>query len=335
MSAAPTVSVIIPTFNGRRFLNPCLRSLETQSLPPHEIIVVDDASTDDTPDWLAETWAGIRVIRRDTNGGFAAAVNTGIAAATGTLVAVLNDDLECAQDCLAEWVAGLNAVPPVDIAAPKLLFAEARGVLNSAGLAPGPNGHNMDRGYGMPDGPAWMRRRLVFGACGAAMLVRRAVFEHVGLFDSGMFMYYEDVEWAFRAQSLGYACRFVPAAQAFHHEGGSRGALPRPALYYHARNRLWVTATHYPWPLLLRFGPHVLWATVRQLAGDVLERRTLASWHGVAAAVFGWRRVWRRRRLVQFARRGRASDLVRWLRANAADTAGVNVRWRVTGRGAA
>ena len=249
-------------------------------------------------------------------------------------MAILNDDLECAPDCLAEWVAGLEAVPAVAVAAPKLLFADARATLNSAGLAPGPNGHNVDRGYGMADGPAWQQRRLVFGACGAAMLVRRPVFDRVGLFDTGLFMYYEDVDWAFRAQALGFRCRFVPAARAYHQEGGSRGSLPRPALYDHARNRLWIVLTHYTWPMLIRFGPRVCWATLRQLAGDVLRRRTLACWSGVAAALPGLRRVWRRRRLLQHARYGVANDIPAWLRANALETAGTQMRWRDAEEGA-
>ncbi len=336
MSAAtPPVSAIIPTFNGRRFLDACLTSLRAQTLALHEIIVVDDASTDDTPQWVAAEWPHVKLVRRETNGGYAAAVNAGIRAATGEVVAILNDDLECAPDCLAEWLAGLEAIPAVAVAAPKLLFADARATVNSAGLAPGPNGHNMDRGYGMADGPAWQHRRLVFGACGAAMLVRRSVFERVGLLDTWMFMYYEDVDWAFRAQALGYRCRFVPAARAYHREGGSRGALPRPMLYYHARNRLWVVFTHYTGPMLVRFGPHVAVATVRQLIGDLTRRRTLAGWRGVAAAVRGMPRVWRRRRLLQYARHGRANDIAGWLRANAIETVGTKMDWRRAGQGVA
>lgn len=330
MSAAPRVSVVIPTFNGWELLEACLGSLETQSLRPHEVIIVDDHSTERAPPALLRTRDDVHLIRRRTNGGYGAAVNDGILASEGDLVAILNDDAECAPNCLEQWVEGLNAVPPVDIAAPKILFAERRDVINSAGLAPGPNGRNHDRGYGLPDGPEWDVPRLVFGACGAALLARRRLFDAVGLFEQRMFMYYEDVEWAFRARALGFQCRYVPRARVYHHEGASRGALPRSALYYQTRNLHWVVAMHYSWPLLVRFGPRVGWGTLRQLAGDV-TRGSFDSWRGLFAACGDARRVLRKRRLLRLASEDVDVDMAGWLRANAAETANVHRGWRAAG----
>lgn len=220
---APVLSVVIPSYNGRDLLGPCLASV-ARNRPegvPLEVIVVDDGSTDDTAAWLSARWPEVRVVARGTNGGFVAAVNAGIAASRGGFVQLLNNDAEAAPG----WVeAGLApfADPRVASVAPLVVVRGDPGRVDSAGDGYSWVGWPYKRGHGEPV-ERWSERapEEVFGASGAAAFYRVSALREVGGFDPAFGSYYEDVDLAFRLRWAGYRCVFAPGCRAFHEVSAS------------------------------------------------------------------------------------------------------------------
>ncbi len=143
---SPFFSVIIPTFNGWRHLPTVLNALRVQSFHDFEIIVVDDASTDDTPAQLEQDFPDVRLIVNRHNEGFVRACNTGAAAARGRYVVLLNNDTEPEATWLAELAKTAAANPEAAIIASKLLLYDRRDTLHTTGDLMGRDGMPRNRG---------------------------------------------------------------------------------------------------------------------------------------------------------------------------------------------
>ena len=141
--------------------------------------------------------------------------------------------------------------------------------------------------------------RDVFGACGAAFLIRRELFEALGGFDEDFFMVYEDVDLSFRAQLRGARCRYVPEAVVDHAGSGSLGRVSETAVFHGQRNLEWVWIKNMPAPLLWRSALAHLAYGAASAIGYARERRLGVWWRAKLAAVRGSRRMWRKRRRIQ------------------------------------
>lgn len=227
--SAVKISVVIPTWNARGLLHLPLDSLRSQTHRDFEAIVVDDASTDDTAAYLAAEYPEVRVVRLDSNRGFPGAVNAGIRAATGEVVALLNNDAAADEAWLATLDAALRRHPEAGMAACRIRVYHHREYLDSAGIYATTSGSVGNRGaYGL-DGPAWDREEWVLGPNGAAGAYRKAVFDDVGLFDEDHGAYHEDTDLALRAQLRGHRCVYVPGAVCYHVGSATYSTLPMDA----------------------------------------------------------------------------------------------------------
>src|SRR5512144_1655557 len=130
---APRASVIIPNWNGAAHLPTCLESLRAQTCRDFEILVVDNASTDGSPDLVERDYPEARLIRLERNLGFAGACNVGLRAAQGEVLILLNDDTEAAPSWLSEVLAAFERHPEAGSVASKMLLFDRRGVLHAAG----------------------------------------------------------------------------------------------------------------------------------------------------------------------------------------------------------
>ncbi|NLD44501.1 MAG: glycosyltransferase family 2 protein [Chloroflexi bacterium] len=247
--AAPRASVIIPNWNGLRLLRPCLTSLARQTLADHEVVVVDNASTDGSAEAVAAEFPAVRVLRQERNLGFAGGCNAGIRAARGEVIVLLNNDIEAEPDWLAELLAALDRHPRAGAAASRMMSWADREVLNAAGDLYRASGLPDSRGVWQRYGPPWNEEAPVFGASGGAVAYRREMLAETGLFDERFFMYCEDVDLAWRGQLLGWGAVYAPRAVVYHHMSATGGG-PLSS-YYVGRNTLWVIARNYP-PGLLR-----------------------------------------------------------------------------------
>ncbi len=248
----PTISVIIVTYNGRQLLEPCLRALFAGSRLPDEVIVVDNASRDDTVGWLANAHPLVRIDRCATNLGFAVANNRAIRASAGTYLLTLNNDTEMTPDALANMVSVLDeAGPMVGAVMPVLVFAESPEVIACAGLETFTNGVVRDARVGQPIGIDH-EPYPIFGPSAGAALYRREALDDVALFDPAFFMYLEDADLAWRLRLRRWATVAVPNAIVPHKVSATATyGSPRKA-YYLARNRWWCLLKNLPAPLLRR-----------------------------------------------------------------------------------
>jgi GT2 family glycosyltransferase len=219
----PSLSIVIPTYNGRHLLAICLPSvfLHLPEKLDAEVIVSDDGSTDGTCEWLREAYPQVRVVRQERNAGFVAAANAGIHAARGTIVQLLNNDTEVT----AGWIEA--ALPlfedaTVGSVAPLVLVRSQRHRVDSAGDGYSLFGWPSKIGHGQ-DASRWEGRRAadVFGASGSSAFYRAEALRKVGAYDPAFGSYYEDVDLAFRLRWGGYRCVFAPQSRILHEVSAS------------------------------------------------------------------------------------------------------------------
>ncbi len=289
-----SITVGVTTFNGRALLERTLPSIvQDQTERELHIVVVDDGSTDGTDTWLAERYPNVEVVRHDSNRGVAAAMNTALAAGMSSdYVALLNNDVELAPWCLERLCAALDNRPGYAAVSPKMLRFADRNVLDGAGDVYSWIGWAKRRGQGLPDDGRYAVPEPVFGVCGGAAVYRSSAVREVGFFDEEFFAYYEDVDWAVRANRMGFRCFYDPAAVAFHMDGATTGGELSPFTGYHSwRNAVWVVAKNWSAGDIARFGwlfviGQLLTATLAIERG--MFRTLLAAWRD---ALLGARRM--------------------------------------------
>jgi GT2 family glycosyltransferase len=231
--------VVIVAFNDAETLPACLVAVNALDPKPLRVVVVDNASSDDSAEVARQ--AGAEVLTLDENTGFAGGMNHGIEATNAPWVFLLNPDCALRPDCVRELFRAVGNLPQAkEIGSATGLLMRAQGsdlaptdTIDAAGMIVTPSGRHFDRAAGDPaqDSPrdlAW-----VFGGTGAATLVRRQALEDVSypdgeVFPRSFFCYREDADLAWRLQHRSWRCLFVPTAGALHQrgfrpEGGRRG----------------------------------------------------------------------------------------------------------------
>lgn len=276
-STAMKASIIIPNYNGLRFLAPCLDALRGQTYPRTltEVIVVDDASTDASVAFVRQNYPEAAVIQMARNSGLAAACNAGAAAAAGDLLVMLNNDTEAEPGWLTALVESALAHPQAGAIASKMLLFDRRDTLHNAGDLMGVDGIPRNRGVWERDTGQYDADLAVFGGCGGGVAYRRAAWEAAGGFDERLFMYLEDVDLAWRLQLAGWRAVFAPQARLYHHLSATGGGAL--ASFYVGRNTLWVIAKDMPGPLIRRHLRAIVAAQLR------VARDALRAWRGAAA----------------------------------------------------
>jgi GT2 family glycosyltransferase len=291
------VTVVIPAWNGERWLPGLFESLAAQTLAPEEIIVVDNGSGDGTLDWLRREAPHVRVLAQGRNTGFAMAANRGLLAARTEFVALVNTDVVLAADWLELMAARLEAEPGCASVACKMVRLGDRSVLDDCGDVLRRDGVCEQRGHGWTDDGRWDEPGYVFGACAGAALYRRAAVREAGAFDERFFSYLEDVDLALRLQMGGWRCAYEPRAVAEHAGGGSAGELERSVGYWTARNTLLLVSKAWPAAWLdALFYRQAAWLLHAANEGRLREHaRGLLAGLRVARHGFRERAVWRSR----------------------------------------
>jgi GT2 family glycosyltransferase len=215
-------SVIVVNFNGQHFLEECLTALERQTLPRHryEVLLIDNGSTDGSVDFVRVRFPGVRVIPLNHNAGFTGANNVGFRMARGRWIVLLNNDTRVSDSWLESLLAAARE-PDIGGVASRIVFKSDPNVLNSTGLAFLRDGRGADRDIHRPAATTRPTADDVFGGCGASLLLRRELIEDIGGFDPDLFMYYEDLDLAWRARLRGWRFVYAPGAVVEHVCGGS------------------------------------------------------------------------------------------------------------------
>jgi GT2 family glycosyltransferase len=215
-------SVIVPVHNRAGLSRRCLERVLAELPPACEVVVVDDASTDATPQLLAELGEAILPLRLQRNSGFATACNAGAAMARGEHLVFLNNDIEPESGWLEALLAYAGEHLAAEVVGARLLYPT--GTVQHAGVAFGQDGYPHNLYAGFPgDHPAVVKSRRLQAVTGACMLVRRESFERLGGFDEGYVNALEDVDLCLRLGEGGGEVHYCPAATLVHLESASRG----------------------------------------------------------------------------------------------------------------
>lgn len=271
----PLLSVIIPNYNGGRYLPTCYQALQQQTYPRLEIILVDNNSADGSITLTRRQFPHVKIVQLDRNAGLTGAINRGIEQAQGDILVPLNNDTEVGPNWAQALVNRLAEFPDAGIVASKMLLFTERDKIHSAGDAFGVDGIPINRGVWQQDIGQFDDDTYIFGGCGGAVAYRRAMLDDIGLFDEDLFMYLEDVDLNWRAQLAGYKTVFAPQAVVYHHLSATGGGVI--ASYYTGRNTLFVLAKDLPGAIFRRYWAKIIGAQLR-IAWDALK-----AWRGEAA----------------------------------------------------
>ncbi len=275
MKAPARFSVVIPNWNGERFLATCLGALNKQTLPELEVIVVDNGSSDGSCAFIKAEYPAARLMELGENRGFTGACNIGMGAAAGDYIALLNNDTEVDPQWAAAIVNAFEARPEIGIVASKMLLFDQRDRLHTAGDIFTTDGRAGNRGVWELDCGQYDRGEFVFSACGGAAAYRKSMLEDIGLLDDDFFFSLEDIDLAWRAQLAGYKVWYAPAAIVYHHLSATGGGAT--ASYYDGRNGIWLIAKNMPAALLRKYA----WRISRRQAALALD--AARAWRGAAA----------------------------------------------------
>lgn len=297
-------SVVIPNWNGKHFLQTCLDALRAQTFTDMEVIVVDNASHDGSQDYIREQYPEVRLIELPANRGFTGACNTGIEAATGEFIALLNNDTEADPNWVQAVIDGFERHPDAGIAASRMMLFDERHKFHAAGDFYRVDGLPGNRGVWQMDEGQFDREEYVFSACGGASIYRRHMLEDIGLLDDDFYFSVEDIDLGWRAQLAGYRCIYLPQALVYHKLSATGGGVT--ASYYVGRNTLYVLMKDYPGFLWRKYGfqivrqqTRIAFEALRAWRGDAARARL----RGMAAALRHLPKMLSKRRAVQQSRR--------------------------------
>jgi len=242
----PRLSIIIVTYNSAGHIDTCLRSLVEH--PPkvdHEILAVDNASTDGTARAIRARWTGVRVIDAGENLGFAGGNNLGIRQSFGSLVLLLNPDTAVSAGAIDALVGAVDRRPDVGIVGPRLIDTGGHAEL-SWGKMVSPFGELRQQLVTRSAESLTRREREVDWVSGACLLVRRDAAEEVGLLDERYFMYLEDVDFCAAVRGRGWKVLFTPTAEVVHMRGQSRATASAATEQAYRRSQLAFYDKHHP-----------------------------------------------------------------------------------------
>jgi len=287
----PLVSLVVVAYNSGRDLATMLRSLAAQTYPRLETIVVDNHSTDGSIEALEPYWPQVRFLRRPRNGGFADAVNAGVEHAQGAWVGVLNADLELEPDAVAAWVERALASPGAGAVAAKMMLASHPRFINSIGNSIVRMAWGSDNFMGVLDEGQFDGVEEVWGACFGAVLLSREALDRVGPLDPEYFLYYEDLDWCYRARLAGYRVVTAPGCVIRHQFGGSVGQRHDTwKLGLVVRNRMRYVLLNMRWRLALGLLARYVYMDLRQLAKALVTRNPHAV--RMYAKAYLWLLAW-------------------------------------------
>ncbi|MBP7862484.1 glycosyltransferase family 2 protein [bacterium] len=273
------VSIVIPNWNGKRFLKGCLDSLMEQTYSELEIYIVDNGSKDGSVEFIEENYPSVKLVKFPHNTGFAPAVNAGIKAASGQYLALINNDTVVDKNWVSELAAVLDSHPEIGSVGCKMLAYDDHKLLDGVGDGYRRGGLPGRIGHREIDTGRFNTQRYILGACGGAAVYKRSMLDDIGLFDEDYFAYLEDVDIALRAQSAGYKCLYVPSAIIYHLGCGTTGSGYSPLVVkLSARNNLNTIVKNIPMPLLIKFLPQIIYWQAFYCAVVILKGGQLIPW---------------------------------------------------------
>lgn len=218
------VSVVIPNYNGEKYLKKCLETLMEQSLKAEEIIIVDNNSSDSSIELINTYFKDkVTLIRLEENTGFSVAVNVGIKHNKSEFVALLNNDTELDGEWLKSLYHAIKDNKKIFSCCSKMLRYDSRNIIDDVGDEYTILGWAVKRGDGTIS-DKYNKYEEVFSSCAGAAIYRSSIFEEIGYFDEEFFAYLEDMDISYRAKVYGYKNYFCPNAKIYHIGSATSGS---------------------------------------------------------------------------------------------------------------
>jgi GT2 family glycosyltransferase len=298
-----SIAVVIVNWNSNDYLKTCLQALRTQSLPPTQIIVVDNASTDRSIQDITKFAAEVTLIKLPQNIGFAAANNLAIKQLTDCeWVALLNPDAFPTPNWLEKFFQATVDYPDCSFFGSRLINANQPNLLDGAGDAYHVSGLVWRRGYGCSAENRYLADEEIFSPCAAAAFYRRQAFLEVNGFDERYFCYVEDMDLGFRLRLKGHYGLYLANAIVHHVGSGSSGRHSDFTVYHGHRNYVWTYVKNMPtllfWGFLL---PHVFVNIASLILFSLRGQSRIiikSKWH----AIRGIPTMWKERNTLQRSR---------------------------------
>ena len=330
----PFVSVIIVNWNGAEYLHACLSSLYEQTYSPLEIIIVDNASTDNSCQVIEEFQAQfvktpssehsqlhrvMRLIRNPRNEGFCRGNNQGIHESQGEFVLLLNADVTLDRQFIATLVKLMQFEQTLGIALGKLLSGYEPAKIDSTGIVIHKNRRAFDRGQGEDDTGQYNVAEEVFGASGAACLCRRTMLEDIKdddeYLDEQFFAYKEDIDLSWRARLRGWKCIYTPDAVGWHYRKwgtGKRKNVPKSVRRHSLKNRYLMMLKNERWDTFLPHVFSIFWYELCSIGYILLREPFLLAVTG--DILRAWPAIIKKRRSIQSQamQRNASHNLISW-----------------------
>jgi GT2 family glycosyltransferase len=297
------LSIIIPNWNGLKFLKTCLDALQRQTFRDFEVIIADNASSDGSQAFIQENYPNVRLLALPENRGFTGACNAGMEAAKGELLSLLNNDTEVDERWAEAVVDAFARHPEVGMVASKMLLFDKRDTIHTTGDYFTVEGKPGNRGVWQRDEGQYDREEYVFSACGGSSVYRRTMLNQIGMLDDDFFFSLEDVDLGWRAQLTGWRCLYTPHAIVYHHLSATGGGVT--ASFYDGRNLILLLIKNFPAALWRKYGWLILrsqaraaWSALRAWRGQAARARLRGMLTGIRDGL----RLWHKRRTVQSMR---------------------------------
>jgi hypothetical protein len=250
----PTVHVLIINWNGVEHLEACFRSLIASPYPEARFVLVDNASTDGSVEFVRQHFGHdprVEFVLLDENLGWSGGNNAGIRRALeagADYVLLLNNDTRVAPEAIARMTELAASDPAIGALAPKLLMFDEPRVINSIGLIASTIGAAWDRGIGEVNGPRWDERLPVIGVCGAGFFIRCQALRKTGLLPEDFGIYLDDLDLSMRIWNAGYTILTCPEAVIYHKFSATmgKGAQARRKYHLNTRNRARIILRNFP-----------------------------------------------------------------------------------------
>ena len=250
------MTVVVVTHNGADEIEECLDRLAGSGAGSPHVVVVDNASSDGTPELAKSFDPAVELVVLPENYGYGFGANVGAQRSSREFIAFLNQDARSSASWLENSIAALEANPSAAFVTPKILVKQNQARINTCGNAIHVTGVTTCRGYDQP-AESFARREFVIGMSGAALVGRLNVFRRLGGFDESFFMYYEDTDLSLRSALAGFRCLYEPKAVVAHSFEPSFSA---DKLYLLERNRYASLLKVFRIPTLLLLGPVLVMA---------------------------------------------------------------------------
>ncbi|MEN9684920.1 MAG: hypothetical protein RLZZ28_706 [Bacteroidota bacterium] len=253
------IAVILINWNSFDTTNDCINSLKEVSDPDFDIVVVDNASADQSGDQLASIHPDIILIKSPVNAGFTGGNNIGFRYSLDNgyeFSLMQNNDTFVAPDYLSPLIDYMNNHPQTAVVQPRIFYHPNRHILWDGGSYFNHFiGHGYTKGLGKTSSPKYEQEKQVDWVTGCAFFVRNSVLKEVGLLSENMFMNWEDVDLSFRIKQKGYQLAYIPSSIIYHitsmslksSKKGDEGFLSPAAHYRNIRNRIWILKRYTPW----------------------------------------------------------------------------------------